>query len=300
VVLADYDRELPSAPEDGWAWKEWNQFYQERYAARLIEATSSCDNVLYELFNEGEWYDADARRRHEAHFLAFFKARCRNLLLSNADHIRGADFRLEPHNDVISLHRPNWSCATGAVVSFDHFRREFFEEPVKPVFFSEPVPEFGGAEECEVEALTRLMWGTTLGGAGFVVQNDASFGFNPKARMASRTKLRDRMLDREGVCARFFNTLGVGWVSMEPVPTASSTRIALARPGEEYVVYSESDAFFTVDLSAYPDTSFEGRFYDPRSGEMHAAVAVRGEARATRIAKPDTRDWVYWLRRSAR
>lgn len=305
VALADPDRELAEAPDPGWGWRELNQHYQERYAARLIRATADLPNVLYEIFNEGEWYPGDLRRSHEGHFLAFFRARCRSLLISNDDHIRGADpklgpgggFRRDPRNDIISHHRPNWSLTTRAAESFEHYLAEFRGRPAKPFLFTEPVPEFRGEDPREVEALTRLLWGTALGGAGFFVQNDASFGFNPKARIAARAELRDRMLDREGACSRFFNDLPVGWPAMEPAPEISSTGLAMARPGAEYVVYSEEGPSFTVDLSAAEGIDLESRSYDPRTGTLSEAVAIRGGSSAARIVKPDGRDWVYWIRR---
>jgi len=125
VDLADYENEMPAEYNTGWNRRQRNQYFQERFAARIIETTSSFGNVAYELFNEGEWYDREKRRRHEVHFLAFFKARCSNLLLTNADHISGFDPRREPEADVVSFHRPNWSCSTAATVSFDHFRSQF-------------------------------------------------------------------------------------------------------------------------------------------------------------------------------
>jgi len=129
-----------------------------------------------------------------------------------------------------------------------------------------------------------------------VVQNDASFGFNPKARIASRAALRDRMLDREGICSRFFNDMGVEWVKMAPAPQAASTRAALARPGWEYVVYSQSGTSFTVDLRAYDGLTFEGRFYDPRTGDLLEPHVFKGGERV-RVTKPDGRDWVFRLKR---
>lgn len=296
VELADHDRELPEAPRPGWGWRHRNQHHQERFAARLIEATSDLGNVLYELFNEGEWYDRTARRRHEVHFLAFFRARCRSLLVTNDDHIAGASFRREANCDVISHHLPRWTHETSARTAYDAYRRETSATPAKPILFSEPVPEFVGKDERELEAMTRLMWGTTLAGAGFLVQNDLSFGFNPKAAIAARSKMRDRMLDREGVCSRFFNELGVGWASMVPDPTVTSTRVALAAPGREYVVWSERGDAFTVDLSRAPGVELEGRFYDPRTGGLGRPRRLQGGDASVRVAKPDARDWVFWIR----
>jgi len=297
VDLDDYDRELPETFDPAWSWRARNQYVQERFAARLIAATAGMANVLYEIFNEGEWYDREKRRRHEVHFLAFFKARARNLLISNDDHIAGPEFRAEPDCDIISNHRPNWSVESQAADSFAHYRLAFEGTPPRPFLFSEPVPEFAGADAREVDALMRLMWGTALAGAGFVVQNDASFGFAPGARIASRAALRDAMLDREGACSRFFNDLGVGWVAMRPDGAVASTGVALARRGSEYAIYIEGGGAFRVDLSGHAGVAFDGRFYDPRTGELRPAFRVAGGGAAETIRSPDARDWVLWLRR---
>ncbi|MBN1422839.1 MAG: hypothetical protein JXP34_28945 [Planctomycetes bacterium] len=297
VDLEDYDRELPESFDPAWSRRARNQYFQERFAARLIAATSGMGNVLYEMFNEGEWYDRAKRRRHEVHFLAFFEARARNLLISNDDHIAGEGFRAEPDCDIISNHRPNWSVEIHATESFDHYRSAFEVAPAKPFLFSEPVPEFAGAAGAEVDAMTRLMWGTALAGAGFFVQNDASFGFAPEARIASRAALRDAMLDREGACARFFNDLGVRWIAMRPDPGVASTGVALARRGSEYAVYIEGGGPFTVDLSGLAGAAFEGRFYDPRTGDLRPPIRIAGGRADETIRSPDARDWVLWLRR---
>ena len=138
VDLADYDREMPEPFDPEWNWREQNQYFQERFCARLIAELKPCSNVLYEMFNEGEWYDREQRQRHEQHFLRFFRARCSNLLLSNSDHIASDDPHLDPKLDVVTLHPKDW------VGHFPVFERGFHKTPPKPYLYSEPVPEFDG------------------------------------------------------------------------------------------------------------------------------------------------------------
>ena len=63
VDLKIYDREMPEAFDPEWNWREQNQYFQERFCARLITELKPCSNVLYEIFNEGEWYDREQRQR---------------------------------------------------------------------------------------------------------------------------------------------------------------------------------------------------------------------------------------------
>jgi hypothetical protein len=164
VDLADYDRELPAQFDPAWDWREQNQYFQERFCARLIAELSSCSNVFYEMFNEGEWYDREKRHRHEQHFLAFFRVRCRNLLLSNSDHIALDDPHADPKLDVITLHPKDW------VGHFPVFEHGFGGTPAKPYLYSEPVPEFNG-ETPSLDDVRRSVWETALAGAGWVNQN---------------------------------------------------------------------------------------------------------------------------------
>ena len=62
----------------------------------------------------------------------------------NDDHVGGPDFRGEPAADVISLHKPRWDDCPPTRTFFDHFQTQFAGRPAKPVFFSEPVPEYDG------------------------------------------------------------------------------------------------------------------------------------------------------------
>ncbi len=66
------------------------------------------------------------------------------------------------------------------------------------MFFSEPVPSFEGGDAATETAVLRLLWGTALAGASVVIQNDASYGFDPRSSMAAVADQRDRILDLEG------------------------------------------------------------------------------------------------------
>ena len=198
VDLADYDREMPEQFDPDWNWREQNQYFQERFCARLIAEFAPCSNVLFEMFNEGEWYDRQKRNRHEQHFLAFFRARCDNLLLSNSDHIASDDPHTDPKLDVVTLHPKDW------VGHFPVFERGFRKMPPKPYLYSEPVPEFDG-ETPSLDDVRRSVWETALAGAGWVNQNDPSFGWDGCAVIAVQATARDRAYDIAGHCARFFN-----------------------------------------------------------------------------------------------
>lgn len=296
VELHDYESEMPLSFDPQWTRPQKHQFYLERFCEKLIQATADTPNVLFEIFNEGEWYDGPRLRAFQRHFLDFFKARTAQLLIINDDHIRGAPgFRSEPKADILSHHKPRWDDLPAARVFFDHYRREFETAPVKPMFFSEPVPSYEGGDAAVETALMRLLWGTALAGASVVIQNDVSFGFDPRSAMAAKADQRDRVLDLEGHAARFFHRADVNFAAMQPDGRLASTGICLARPGVEYVVYAPQTRVFTVNLTAARDTTLGVRWYDPRAGQFHEAAPVVGGRAAQPFVPPLPGDAVLHL-----
>jgi hypothetical protein len=292
VELADYDHEMPQALDPAWDWPQRNQYFQERFCARLIAALAPCSNVLYEMFNEGEWYDAELRRKHEQHFLAFFRARCTAPLLSNCDHIQADDPHKDPKVDIVSLHMLGW------VGHFPQFQSAFRLSPSRPYLYSEPVPGFDG-ETPSLADIRRSMWETALAGAGWVNQNDPSFGWNPQALIAARAEARDQAYDQAGHCARFMNASGIRFWDMAPRGELASTGVCLALPGEEYILYSPANQPFTVDLTAAGDVPFSVEWLDPATGTLRPAAAISG-GEPVELTPPFTADAVLHLKRVPR
>lgn len=289
VTLADSRHEMPADLDPAWAWPEQNQYFQERFCAKLIETLAPFSNVLFEMFNEGEWYPQAARREHEEHFLAFFRARCRNPLLSNADHLAGFRPHREANVDVVTLHPRGW------VGQFATFARGFDTQPPKPYLYSEPVPEFDGRTP-SLDDIRRSVWETALAGAGWVNQNDPSFGWDPRAAIAAEARARDQAYDVAGHCARFFSGSGVRFWEMKPEATLASTGVCLARPGKEYVVYTATGDRFTVDLRAAAHTALSARWYHPRTGHFQGGADVPGGNGQQAFEPPFSGDAVLHLR----
>lgn len=290
VNLASYTREMPSTFQLSWNGVERHQFFLERFSDRLIRATADYPNVMYEMFNEGEWYDQAKLRAFQQHFLDYFKARTNLPLIINDDHVGGSSFRENAQTDVISLHQPNWNGSTHSDDPFDHYASRFFgSNPFsKPLLFDEPVPEYHGAAAI-TNPLMRLMWGTLLGGAGFFVPNDSSWIFNPNDI--------DPVFLLESYASRFFHESGVRFWEMAPNGSLSSSGVCLAKVGSEYLTYVEGPVPFTVNLANAPGT-YQVRFFSPRAGIYDTTVlTISGGNAATAINKPSIDDWVVWIRR---
>jgi hypothetical protein len=297
VELADYDKELPAVYDPRWTWQRKNQFFQERFADKLCSELKDCPNVIFEMFNEGEWYDPELRRRHEEHFLRFFRTRTDAPLATNFDHIRSK--RYEPRKlaeaDILSVHS-RW---TGYAARLE---KEFQAEPARVLVETEPVPSLGGLEPAQkgrplitLAVLQATVWERALTGTGFVAQNDTSFGWDPRMAMAKHAQFRDQAYDVLGHAARFFNQSGVTFWEMAPASHLSSTRLCLARPGVEYVVYAPEGGAFTVDLSAAKGKQLAVRWYDPRKGAFQAGDRIGGGADAQAFTPPFSGDAVLHL-----
>jgi hypothetical protein len=190
--------------------------------------------------------------------------------------------------DIVTLHPQPW------VGHYKDFAKGFLAAPPKPYLCSEPVPEFDG-EKPSLDEVRRSLWEITLAGAGWVNQNDPSFGWDPRAAIAAQAAARDRAYDMAGHCARFFNQSGVRFAEMSPSPKLASTGICLARPGNEYVVYAPSGGEVTVDLSAATG-ALTVEWFNPRTGEaMRDGTVAGGATRSLRA--PFEGDAVLHLRR---
>ncbi len=297
VELHDGNQEMPRQFDAQWSRRQRHQYHLERFCARLIEATADGPNVMYEMFNEGEWYDENDLRAFQVHFLKFFEARTRRPLVVNDDHVGEPDFRHEPSADVISMHKPRWDDLPPARTFFDCYASHYHDKPVKPFLFGEPVPEYAG-DASRHQGIVRMLWGTALGGAGVVVQNDASWGFDPRSALAANAAERDKVLDLEGHLARFVNASDLPFSRMLPEGRLSSTGICLAAPPDEYLVYAQDGTRFTVDLSA-ANHMFHVRWYDPSTGRSADGGGVIGGNAAETFTPPRQADAVLRLARTS-
>jgi hypothetical protein len=287
---------MPATYNSGWTWQQKNQYFQERFVDRLVQTVSGFSNVIFEIFNEGEWYNQTNLRAHEVHFLKFIKDRRSALLtMVEADAVRGASFLGETNCDIISSHQGtnNWTASSTVLGYFNPFGTAYGGSPAKPEFFSEPVPAWVG-DPALIDPMMRVMWGTVMAAGCFVVQNDASFALDPHSILATPSNLStlNTMYDREGYCATFFNNSGLNLGSLAPNGLLASSQVCLANAGTEYVVYAQTGSTFTLNLSAASGKMLNCRFYNPRTGIFNSTFQVPGGSSGQSISKPDTNDWV--------
>ncbi|HQH29191.1 MAG TPA: hypothetical protein PLP17_17485, partial [Oligoflexia bacterium] len=236
VQLADYNSEMPYLFNPSWSRRQKHQWILERFVEKLLGATADFPNVVYEVMNEGEWYDQNALRAFQQHFLRFIEERTELPIMVNAPSLRA-----EAAATAVSLHEPVWDSSTDAVEAYRHYVDAYDDSPQKPVVFSEPVPEYQGGAASR-DALMRLMWGTLLAGSGFFVQNDLSWRAIPGEP--------DLIFDIEGHASRFF-AARTNIDHYSPCEEYSSTGVCLGLSGQEYIVYAQSGDTFAMDLTAF-------------------------------------------------
>ncbi len=292
VALHDYNNEvLHETFSSGWSDQKKNQYYQETFVDKLITELEPYSNVIYEMFNEGEWYNQTNRRRHEEHFLEFFDDRTDTLLMTNTDHITGDDPHGNPNVDIPSFHEHSW---TG---HFGTYQSAFNHSTAKPHFMSESLPEFNDdAASPSIDTIRQSAWEISMAGAGWGAQNNTSFGWDPNTIMAGHATARDQLYDQIGNVAKFYNDLGVEFWNMAPNGALASTGVATANVDSEYLIYANSGGNFTVNLAATAGATMNVNWYNPRSGVLTPAADVDGGSSSTSFSAPDGNDWVLWLK----
>jgi hypothetical protein len=206
--------------------------------------------------------------------------------------------------DVVTLHgrsdlkgAPRWDTDMGSNTwtgGFPTFEFSFQQSPAKPYIETEPVKGWDGTN-FSLDQIRRSVWERALSGAGWVNQDDASFGWNPKSKMAALRRQCDAAYACAGHCCRFFNQSGVAFWEMTPRGALASTGICLVRSGVEYVIYAPDGGAFTVDLTAAKGKTLAARWYDPRKGEFHAAGKVAGGDGVQKFTSPLAGDAVLHL-----
>lgn len=80
---------------------------------------------------------------------------------------------------------------------------------------------------------------------------------------------------------------------MHPYPGVTGDAVALAKPGDVYVVYLPHGGAATLDLTEAPGM-FHARWFNPRTGRFNEPFSIAGEGRR-KLEAPDLEDWAVQL-----
>jgi hypothetical protein len=275
---------------DTWSWQKKNKYFQEKFADRLIsEINGSCDNVVYEMTNEGAQVAG-----YDDFWLSFFKQRTNALLSVNVG------YTVTNSNTNSNVDFRNWHTPTfdPAIIN-SSWKNYFSQTPLKPAINSESVPEFRAGTSPSADDTRKLLWATAVAGGGAFIQDDTVFtDYDPNVADFDGREMRNYM----SYINKFFNegtasVKGAKPKFWEMTPSnslvTSGTAYALAKSGAEYISYLPSGGSTTLDLSGVTG-NFNVEWYNPRSGTYSSAGTTMGGASKT-FTSPDTSDWVLYL-----
>ena len=252
--LYDYNKEVLSKRfDEAWPWQLKNQYFQERFAEKLIQTTCERMNVIYELVNEGS-----NNRAYDQHWIRFFKKRCNNLIMVNDDYTP-LDARENKDVDIISWHshtldpfKLNLRWSTG-----------FKDIPSKPIVASETVPAYYNGKP-SASALRKVIWSIAMAGGSVFVQDDTVFAFDPGAPQSFQGDILRKYI---GYLNFFLNDLGFDITQMTPQNeiVTFGNAIVLGRKNIEYIIYMPDKCKVELDLKK-DNRRWETRWFNPSTG----------------------------------
>lgn len=248
--------------DESWTWELKNQYFQERFADKLLKTTCRYSNVIYELVNEGS-----NRSAYDEHWIYFFKKRCENVIVINDDYTP-LDARHHAKVDAISWHTHTvdpYSLNARWVIGFNTM-------PPKPTINSETIPDFYG-DLIMVHNFRKLVWSIAMAGGHVFVQDDTVLGFDPNALQ----KPGGNMLRKHiGYANFFFNDSGfdIGQMSPHNEIVKSGKAFAMASIGKEYILYIPDRNQIVVDMSAI-EGSMEFQWFNPCTGRFSEIVTMK-------------------------
>ena len=287
VILDTYGVEIQGPFDPDWPWPRQNQWHQERFADRLARELTAFHHVVLELFNEGEWYEPEALRRHQDHFLDFLRRRVETPLAVNADVVAGLNAWEDPRIAVVSWHTRGFDLAAISRRWLEGVARK----PLKPLVNSETVPPFptGYGETVTEEDVRRLLWTTVMSGGHVFVQDDSAFAFDPSAPDPGGSALRDQI----GLATRFLDEAGFDPARFAPAPWLIAGGYALAAPGRVLAYFPHAHA----PRLHLPAGDYEGSWMDPRDGQIIPVRVAMPPAGEVVLSPPSAGDWVLDLTR---
>lgn len=284
-TLYDYKNEVLDHPfDEKWPWELKNQYFQERFAEKLIETTCENSNVIYELVNEGS-----NKSDYDQHWIDFFKKRCDSLIMVNDD-FTPLNGRTTKGVDVLSWH----SNPKDNPYSINHrWISGFKETPAKPVINSETVPEYYDGS-ISADYFRKIIWATALAGGHIFVQDDTVFSFDSNASMKPEGEILRNYI---GYANKFFNSSGIGIIEMEPHNNIvkSGNAFVLASVGKEYVVYLPDGGSVRIDMTEARGI-LEVRWFNPHTGIFSEKKTIDGN-RIISFIPPFTGDAVLWVKK---
>jgi len=233
---------------------------QEAYVRRVIATLNECDNVLYEIGNEGGTYTL-AWQEH---------------MVDVIHRAEAAQPKQHPAGITWMFHRDSERVAHGDNASLLRCRADWISPGNDRVqdFDRNPPVEFPG--RLIIADTDHLGWRSPRDHGWFWKQ--FCRGQHTLYLEWSYTSPTVGAASREGMGQVVRRSRKVNLAAMQPSATVASTTFALAAPGREYLIYQPAAGAFSVDLT--PSTAtFSAAWFIPATGESRPGADVSGGAR---------------------
>ena len=241
-------------------------YYQRRVVDKLLEEIKGFPNVIIELNNEDSH---GASERWWLWWAKYFKERGYVVAVNETAGGQGA--------------LPDAAFAASPFVDakFYHWRTDATLTPARYDFNKVVTADADtDCKDLDPDRSRRIAWKAILRGGGwndFVCMQE-SFPNHVK------TGYYGHLLD-------FFASHHIPFWDMAPMGELSSSGIAFARPGANYLVYAEHDV--TVDLSG-ASGKLQYSWYDPRTGKVARSATVLGGGKRD-FTIPGADDYILWI-----
>jgi len=229
---------------------------QEAYVRRVLETLNDCDNVLYEVGNEGGTY-TQPWQEHVVAFIRRVEAGLPRQHLTGISWMFHRDENRVAHGNNAALLRSNadWIApGNDRQLSFD--RPPFIEYPGKLIVTDTDHMGWRNPRQqgwfwqqfCRGYHTLYLEWSYAVPAVGAAARQ----GMGQTVAWARRVNL----------------------AAMLPSPNLASTTYCLADPGREYLIFQPAMGAFTVTLPENGST-FAAEWFSPVTGQRHAGEDVR-------------------------
>ena len=257
TFISDPGKEIHSETwNDSWPPRKKSQWLWEKFALKLIQETSSCDNVWFDFRDEWSYNN---ETNLEGHFRDFFKRRGQIW----ADTTPYADFRTA--------------------------------NPDVPPFGKTPTMKTEG-EPYDDNGVRNDVWMLATSSIHFVLHNDARpngvSGWDAKTALIKKIDI-NKDLGRKyvGLASKFFNQFVKDLDSMLPSNHLVTGGSCLAAKKKEYVVYLELGGQVQLNLLDATNIKFNAKWYNTSNGHSEFDRVVTGGSLQTFNA-PSSEPWV--------
>ena len=287
---------------DGWGIEFWTSPTSElknlhrRFVAKVLDSINDLDNVIIELGNEvGEVGGTANWLNDMANFVKSYEAgkpKQHLIYMSpgglGRPQLRGPHSYVYDHSQTYVSKKQLVSSPADVFAVSDHWGENYNADPpvndtVKPAFMDED--HLGAFAPGAFEH--KVPWKAFTRGYHFSLYDHP---FEVPSFETPQWELTRRNI---GAAVNYANAKFLNLAAMSPSISISSTKYALANPGEEYLIYQPNSGSFTVDMQS---GSYWYEWFEPQTASVAIAGSYDASSGNNCFTPPFSGDAVLYLR----